>query len=165
MTAQILPRISSTAGCANATPTGWWARLTDLLLRRAVGSSAASIGMGLATGQFLRLQDAAGWTVVCRSGAVWITQESDVRDIFLKAGERLTLERGGLTLGRACRDALLVIRPPFGAGPKQNLPRPADVVAQQPSSASGEPLTWLRSLYPESGPWNEPASYRRSGLL
>ena len=41
----------------------------------------------LAPGGALQLRDAAGCTVMCCAGTVWITQENDARDIFLAAGE------------------------------------------------------------------------------
>jgi len=40
----------------------------------------------LAPGSGLQLRDAAGCTVMCCAGTVWITQENDARDIFLAAG-------------------------------------------------------------------------------
>jgi len=55
----------------------------------------------LARGGALRLRDAAGCTVMCCAGTVWITQENDARDIFLAAGERFTFDRKGLALIRA----------------------------------------------------------------
>ena len=55
----------------------------------------------LAPGGALQLRDAAGYTVMCCAGVVWITQENDIRDIFLAAGERFTFDRKGLALIRA----------------------------------------------------------------
>ena len=55
----------------------------------------------LAPGQSLKLRDAAGRTVMCCAGTVWITQEGDARDIFLTAGQRFTFDRPGLALIRA----------------------------------------------------------------
>lgn len=52
----------------------------------------------LATGRSLRVRDAAGRTVTCCAGTVWITQEGDARDIVLQAGQSFTLDRPGLTL-------------------------------------------------------------------
>lgn len=55
----------------------------------------------LAPGQSLRVRDAIGCTVMCCAGTVWITQEDDLRDIFLTAGQRFTFDRPGLALIRA----------------------------------------------------------------
>ena len=52
-------------------------------------------------GQSLKVRDAAGCTVMCCAGTVWITQENDTRDIFLTAGQRFTFDRPGLALIRA----------------------------------------------------------------
>ena len=55
----------------------------------------------LRRGQSLKMRDAAGCTVMCCAGTVWITQENDARDIFLTAGQRFTFDRPGLALIRA----------------------------------------------------------------
>ena len=55
----------------------------------------------LAPGGALQLRDAAGCTVMCCAGVVWITQENDLRDIFLAAGESFTFDRRGLAVIRA----------------------------------------------------------------
>ena len=52
----------------------------------------------LATGRSLRVRDAAGRTVTCCAGTVWITQEGDLRDVILQAGERFTLDRPGVAI-------------------------------------------------------------------
>jgi hypothetical protein len=46
----------------------------------------------------IRLTDALGTTVTTLSGAVWITQHQDRRDIVIEAGESFTLDRNGLSL-------------------------------------------------------------------
>lgn len=55
----------------------------------------------------IRMRDAAGWTVVCLSGTVWITQEGDSRDVVLTAGRSFTLDCTGLALINAvpCAEA------------------------------------------------------------
>ena len=140
-----------------------WTRLWHAFLRRVAGLGVEVFSARLVAGQELQLHDVAGWTIVCRSGAVWITQEADARDIFLREAEGFALDRGGLTLVRACRDAMLSMRAPAGRA-SAGLPPlepPADALAaEQPTQ-----LAWLRSLYPDCGPWNDPASYRRAGLL
>ena len=52
----------------------------------------------LTRGQSLKVRDALGCTVMCCAGTVWITQENDLRDIFLTAGQRFTFDRPGLAL-------------------------------------------------------------------
>jgi len=143
-----------------------WKRFWQAVVRRVVGLGADIFTVRLAAGQELQLHDVAGWSVVCRSGAVWITQEADARDIFLKSGEGFALDRGGLAIVRACHDAMVAIRTPIGraaAGRSQGSTHAggADLAAADDRAD----LNWLRSVYPESGPWNDPASYRSAGLL
>jgi len=117
--------------------------------------------MQLCAGQQFRLHDAAGWTIACRSGSIWITQEADTRDIFLDAGGSFTLDRGGLALILARRDSALAMRPPARERSRHiALPQPG----AHPAPESAQEV-WLRAVYPECGPWNDPAAYRRSGLL
>ena len=41
----------------------------------------------LQRGQLQRLQDARGSLVLCLSGTLWLTQEGDLQDIVLEAGD------------------------------------------------------------------------------
>lgn len=52
----------------------------------------------LAPGETLVVRNAAGNALTCCAGTVWITQENDVRDIFLAAGQTFTLDRPGIAL-------------------------------------------------------------------
>ena len=52
----------------------------------------------LTPGESLKLRDAAGHTVMCCAGTIWITQENDARDIYLSAGESFTFDRPGTVL-------------------------------------------------------------------
>jgi hypothetical protein len=147
---------------ARSTPVaGPWQRLRNFLSRRAAGRGASRFSMQLAAGQEFRLHDAAGWTVACSSGSVWITQEADTRDVFLDAGDSFTLDRAGLALMLARQNSALAIQPPAGDKDRNagTSPKGADAA---PASAQE---VWLRAVYPECGPWNDPAAYRRSGLL
>src|SRR5262245_56457141 len=91
------------------------------LVRRIAGRGAEVFSVQLAAGQELRFREAAGWTIACRGGTVWITQEADARDVFLNRGEAFPLDRGGLALVRACRDAVLSMRAPVGQERSENL--------------------------------------------
>ena len=57
--------------------------------------------------RLLRIRDGNGLTVSCDAGEIWITQESDLRDIVLVPGERFTLDRTGLALLHPVTDALV----------------------------------------------------------
>jgi hypothetical protein len=140
---------------------GWWQRIWKAPWRRARRRDAGPLSLRLGAGQELRLHDADGWTVACRGGSVWITQEADSRDVFLGSGGRFTLDRLGLALILARRDSSLTILPPFGGrgrAPDRRLAHPVPA----PDRARE---VWLKAVYPECGPWNDPAAYRRSGLL
>lgn len=52
-----------------------------------------------------RLTSSQGKQLEVAKGVLWVTQEGDPQDYLLKAGERLTLERDGLTLVQALTDA------------------------------------------------------------
>jgi len=112
MTARTLQHLPFTGGLPRPS---LWRRLQNLLARRVARSRAGAFSIQLGAGQELALRDAAGWTVACRSGSVWITQEADSRDNLLSAGESFTLDRRGLTLILAWKDSGLVIRSPSGA--------------------------------------------------
>jgi hypothetical protein len=63
--------------------------------------------------QILRLREHAGTTLICDSGRVWVTQEGELRDDFLSAGESLCIVSPGLilaqvTVGGAARLTLRV---------------------------------------------------------
>ena len=158
MSTHILRRLPFTSG--RSTP-AVWRRLWNLLSRRGPGIGADRFSMQLGAGQEFRLHDAAGWTVACRSGSVWITQEADTRDVFLDAGDSFILDRAGLALILARQDSALAIRPPAGGKDRQAETSRLDADA---ATASAQEV-WLRAVYPECGPWNDPATYRRSGLL
>ena len=56
------------------------------------------------------MRDAFGWTIKAVSGTIWITQESDSRDIVLKAGDTFVLDRKGSTLVSPLGDAKLCLK-------------------------------------------------------
>ena len=146
-------------GAGNAPFTLSWRRFRHALLRRFAGLGVDTFRVRLGAGQELQLHEVAGWTVVCRSGAVWITQEGDARDIFLKGGEGFALDRGGLAILRACHDAMVAIRAPVGRGAATRSRGDARGGGADPAAGGDQAdLNWLRSVYPESGPWNDPAS-------
>jgi hypothetical protein len=157
MPAHILQSLPLPAG-RRAPATALWKRLWNFLSRR--GAGAERVSMQLDAGQELRLRDATGWTVACLRGSAWITQEADARDVFLDPGDTFTLDRSGLALILARRPTALALQPPR-AGRQAGLERPDS----SPASADSAREAWLRAMYPECGPWNDPAAYRRSGLL
>jgi hypothetical protein len=63
----------------------------------------------LRRGQLLRVPDGRGSLVLCLSGTVWLTQDSDPRDIVLEAGDAVRIERDGLSIVSALSDASIVL--------------------------------------------------------
>jgi hypothetical protein len=61
----------------------------------------------LAARESVPLQDVRGMTLRVTRGTVWITQENDTRDIVLRTGDNWVVEKDGLTLVEAQRDATL----------------------------------------------------------
>lgn len=65
--------------------------------------------ISLETEATLRVEQAAHLQIACVAGVVWITQAGDVRDLFVAAGESLTLAPRGLTLMTALEPATVRI--------------------------------------------------------
>jgi hypothetical protein len=59
----------------------------------------------LKSGELAELRDVRGATLRVTRGTLWITQDRDVRDVVLRAGDIWTVERQGLTLAEAQGDA------------------------------------------------------------
>ena len=59
--------------------------------------------------QVLSLRDAAGVSLRCTRGSLWLTQEGGAQDIVLAPGECFTVERDGLTLVCALKDGSVLI--------------------------------------------------------
>jgi hypothetical protein len=63
--------------------------------------------IGLERDASLRVKPGARVEICCLSGAVWVTQEGDPRDLFLASGESLALSPRGVTLVTALEPATL----------------------------------------------------------
>lgn len=63
----------------------------------------------LAPGEIVELDGARGTTLRVTRGTLWITQERDVRDIVLSAGDTFTIDRGGLTVVEARGNATVCV--------------------------------------------------------
>ncbi|HEU4378097.1 MAG TPA: DUF2917 domain-containing protein [Hyphomicrobiaceae bacterium] len=59
-----------------------------------------------------RIENGQGLSVTALKGSVWITQDRDLRDIILSAGQSFVLDRNGVTLVFAFRDALIMVGQP-----------------------------------------------------
>lgn len=67
-----------------------------------------------------RIENARGTKVSCVRGVTWITQERDPRDLILATGQSIVLDRPGLAIVYAFKDAVITV-----AGPQQPV-GPAD---------------------------------------
>ena len=56
-----------------------------------------------------RIENARGIKVSCVRGVTWITQERDPRDMILASGQSLVLDRPGLAVVYAFRDAVITV--------------------------------------------------------
>jgi len=63
----------------------------------------------LAPGQVVTLDDAQGTRIVTRVGSVWVTEEGDVRDHVMGAGDALVVARPGRTLVQALQPSWISI--------------------------------------------------------
>jgi len=87
----------------------------------------------LTAGSMLPVRDGRGRAIVVFEGLVWITQDNDLRDFVLAAGESFRIDRQGLTLVEALRHSKLLLVDT----------EPADVELDVPSSA--EIHRWARA--------------------
>ena len=63
----------------------------------------------LPAGELLRLEAPRGLTVTVEAGQLWITEEAQVEDVWLAAGQRVSLVGEGLAVLEAKGDARLRI--------------------------------------------------------
>lgn len=71
------------------------------------GRRLAPLALAARTTQ--QLQDRRGERVMCLDGQIWITQHHDVRDIVLEAGQCFELDRPGLAIIFALKDAVITV--------------------------------------------------------
>jgi hypothetical protein len=72
-------------------------------------------GMAMARGAFVRIEDGRGMLFYVWDGELWITQERDRRDYFIRPGERFEVEREGLVLAYALRPSHITLTAPVPA--------------------------------------------------
>jgi hypothetical protein len=59
-----------------------------------------------------RIDNGRGLSVTAIRGSVWITQDRDLRDIILSPGQSFVLDRNGVALVFAFRDAVIMVGQP-----------------------------------------------------
>jgi hypothetical protein len=58
-----------------------------------------------------RINDGKGLQITALSGVVWLTQANDNRDVILARGQSFIIDRDGLTVVFALRDASILVGP------------------------------------------------------
>jgi len=66
----------------------------------------------MARGAVLRIDDEPGTTIRVWWGALWVTQEGDLRDYYLTPGQSLTVDREGTALATAMHSTRVSVTPP-----------------------------------------------------
>ena len=66
----------------------------------------------LSPGEVLRLETAGAFEVACEEGRVWLTRESDGRDVWLVGGQRARFDGNGLAVLEAVQRARVRIGVP-----------------------------------------------------
>ena len=66
--------------------------------------------LALEAGQVLTLDDAEGFSILSRSGTVWVTEEGDQTDHIVGPGDALIVAHPGRTLVQALQPAWISIR-------------------------------------------------------
>ena len=74
--------------------------------------NAPPFRVSLAWGQPLTVADGEGTCITSRRGAVWITQDNDIRDVVLSDGESFMLDNPDLAIVQAFDTAEVFVRPP-----------------------------------------------------
>jgi hypothetical protein len=60
--------------------------------------------------QHLRIDEACGWTVHAVAGTLWITQDGDMRDIVLEAGDSFILDRNRTAVLSPLNEAQVLLK-------------------------------------------------------
>jgi hypothetical protein len=86
-------------------------RLTDSkggIMQIEINSSTLT----LSPANLLTVRNGTGTRILCRSGCLWVTQEGDIKDSVVAAGEVLTIRRPGRTLISALEPSSLTLTGP-----------------------------------------------------
>jgi hypothetical protein len=65
----------------------------------------------IAAGSIHRIDAGKGLQVTAVQGVVWVTQANDPRDVILSRGQSFILDRSGLAVAYALKDAAIVVGP------------------------------------------------------
>ena len=71
--------------------------------------------IALEAGQVVTLDDAQGTRILTRAGTVWVTEEGEMRDHVVDAGDALVVARPGRTVVQALKPAWISLAEGIGA--------------------------------------------------
>ncbi len=100
----------------------------DVTPRTSPNAIAGTVHLGRT--QHLPLHDRAGWTVRALCGTAWITQDGDLRDIVLEAGDAFVLDRNGSALVSALNETRVSITRDADRPAQQKRAEPVPVPAR-----------------------------------
>jgi hypothetical protein len=81
-----------------------------------MNSKTEMMQAAIAKGHTVRIQDGKGLEVTVVTGSLWVTYENDAKDFVVSPSETFRVNRDGLTLVHAFREAQLRIAYPAEAG-------------------------------------------------
>ena len=102
-------------------------------------------GIGMARGSFVRIDDGKGVLLYVWDGELYITQEGDRRDYFIKPGEWFQLEREGVALAYARRRSSVTLTAPVASfyARRVTLMLPGSGAPRVLYDRAQEPAGWL----------------------
>lgn len=90
--------------------------------------------LSLAQEGLVAIRDGQGTRIVCHAGSLWITQECDVKDAVITAGESFTVRNPGLTLITALKASEITVIEPHAAVQPQTWQRaPSSELQRDPA--------------------------------
>ena len=89
--------------------------------------NASPFRVSLQWGRPLTVADGKGTRISARRGTVWITQDNDLRDVVLSAGESFVLDHPDTAIVQALDRAEILIMPPTSG----ILPAPTPTFSQR----------------------------------
>jgi hypothetical protein len=102
--------------------------------------NAPPFRVSLQWGRPLTVSDGKGTCITARRGAVWITQDNDLRDVVLSSGESFLLEQPELAIVQAFDNAEIVVSPPQSPRTGPTSPTLARRLLQAVRRAFGHPV-------------------------
>jgi Protein of unknown function (DUF2917) len=105
-------------------------------------------GIGMARGSLARIEDGRGLRLEVWEGGLWITQEGDRRDYFVKPGDAFLLGRQGVAIAHALRRSHLTLTAAVPAyyAKRITLALPGSTTPRVIYDRAGETGGWLAGL-------------------